>query len=246
MTLLELVKNSNNIVAFTGAGISTESNIPDFRSSNGLYSTGRYKGYTPEQILSRLFFLKDKATFFAFYKERLSNLMDKQPNRSHYALVKLEEIGKLKYIITQNIDNLHQKAGSKKILEMHGNGSRSHCISCQKKYVYEEFEKLLNESTNNIPRCDCGGVIRPSTVLFDEWLDDNIFDKAVEEIKTADLVIAIGSTLLVQPAAGLLSERSKECKLVIINNSATPYDSKADLILNGNCGEILEELVKGL
>ena len=244
LELIELVKQSNNIVVFTGAGISTESDIPDFRSNSGLYASGKYKDYKPEQILSRKFFFTNKEIFFSFYRDRLLSLCDKQPNRSHYALVKLEEIGKLKWVVTQNIDNLHQKAGSKNVLDLHGNGSKCHCISCYKKFTFDEFCVILNSS--DIPRCDCGGIVRPSTVLFDECLNDDVYDKAYYEIKKADLLISIGSSLVVQPAAGLLSEKSKECKLVIINNSDTPYDKKADLVINENCGDVLENLIKNI
>jgi NAD-dependent deacetylase len=245
MTLDKLIKESKYVTAFTGAGISTESGIPDFRSSSGLYTTGKFSGYSPQQILSRRFFSINKEIFFSFYKDRLSNFINKKPNRSHYALVKLEEIGKLKTIITQNIDNLHQVAGSKNVLDLHGNGSKSHCISCQEKYTYDVFSKLLEESS--VPRCICGGIVRPSTVLFDEWLNDDTYDLSVEEIKKSDLIISIGSSLSVMPAAGILEYRDKEkCKLVIINNTETFFDKFSVLVINKNCGEVLEEVVKQL
>ena len=244
MNLTDLVKTSNYVVAFAGAGISTESGIPDFRSTSGLYLSGKFEGHSPEEILSKRFFLKDKPTFFAFYKERLHNLLNKKPNRSHHALVKLEQVGKLKCIVTQNIDNLHETAGSSKVLDLHGNGARSRCISCCEKYNYEQFSKMLEEK--EVPRCFCGGVVRPDTVLFDEWLNDDIFDAAYHEIKSADLVISIGSSLVVQPAASLLSEKTPECKLVIINNTETPYDKKAALVIHENCGDVLETLTKDI
>lgn len=244
MTLLDLVKGANNIVVFTGAGISTESGIPDFRSSGGLYSSGEFAGYTPQQILSRRFFFENKKVFFSFYKQRLYGLLSKEPNRAHFAVAKLEEIGKVKWVITQNIDNLHNRAGSKNVLDLHGNGSKSHCISCQKKYTYEEFSKIFD--VMEIPRCDCGGVIRPSTVLFDEWLDDDVFDKAYNVIPEADLLLVVGSSLLVQPAASLVTRRSKTGKFVIVNKDATMYDSASDLLIRESCGEVLEEVVKGL
>jgi NAD-dependent deacetylase len=244
MNLTELVKKSNNIIAFTGAGISTESGIPDFRSSSGLYLTGKYAGFSPEQILSRRFFSINKEVFFSFYKERLNNLLSKEPNRSHHALVKLEKLGKLKYIVTQNIDNLHQKAGSTNVLDLHGNGSKSHCVSCQEKYTYEHFSKLLNES--EIPMCVCGGIIRPSTVLFDEWLNDDIYMKSYFAIGHCDLLICIGSSLVVMPASGLILRKNKDCNLVIINNEKTEFDSMASLVINENCGCVLEKLISEL
>jgi NAD-dependent deacetylase len=159
--------------------------------------------------------------------------------------VKLEELGKLKCIVTQNIDNLHQKAGNKSILDLHGNGSRSFCISCGQKYTYADFCKMMDDRP--VPRCFCGGVVRPDTVLFDEWLNDNVFDSAVSEIKNSDLLIVIGSSLLVQPAAGLVKERNKDvCKFVIINNTPTLYDKSADLVINENCGDVLEKLITEL
>lgn len=245
MELIDLIKNSNYLVVFTGAGISTESGIPDFRSNSGLYLSGEYGGYTPEQILSRRFFVQNKKIFFSFYKNRILSIIDKLPNRSHYALQKLELLGKLKCIITQNIDNLHQKSGSKKVLDIHGNIFQYKCTSaCGKHYEYGDFDQLLK--SNDIPKCDCGGIVRPNTVLFDEWLNDDIFDSAYKEIKSADLVISIGSSLVVQPAASLLSEVEENCKLVIINNTETPYDRKADLIINENCGIVLENIINKL
>jgi NAD-dependent deacetylase len=242
--LKDLIDSSSYMIAFTGAGISVESGIPDFRSSGGLYTSGAYAGYNPEQILSKRFFLssiKNKEVFFSFYKDRIAMIADKQPNRSHLALKKLEESGKLKCIITQNIDNLHQKAGSKHVLDLHGNHSQAHCISCQQCYVSTEMLALLEEKCP--PRCFCGGIVRPSTVLFDEALDDLTYDAAIKEIKKADLILAIGSSLTVQPAAGMLLEKNETCKLVILNNTATPYDPKADLFIHENCGEVLESLV---
>jgi len=246
MTLEKLIKESKYVTAFTGAGISTESGIPDFRSTGtGLYESGKFSGYSPQQILSRRFFSINKEIFFLFYKERLHNLLNKKPNRSHYALVKLEEVGKLKTIITQNIDNLHQTAGSKNVLDLHGNGSKSHCISCQEKYNYEQFSEMLEKSS--VPRCVCGGIVRPSTVLFDEWLNDDIYDLSVKFIKESDLIISIGSSLSVMPAAGILEYRDKEkCKLVIINNTETYFDKYSALVINENCGDVLEKLIATL
>lgn len=236
--LVELIKNSQNMVVFTGAGISTESGIPDFRSSSGLYATGKFKDWKPEQILSRRFFLVKPEVFYEFYRERLSSMCDKQPNRSHYTIAEWEAKGIVKAVVTQNIDNLHQSAGSKMVLDLHGNGSIVRCCVCLKKYPVSYMNEQLD--LGPIPRCECGGKVRPATVLFDEWLDDDVYDGAMKVIKLSDLVLSIGSSLVVQPAAGLLSERSEGCKLVILNNSKTPYDSKADLVINEPCGDVLD------
>lgn len=244
--LLDLVKNSNYIAAFTGAGVSVESGIPDFRSSGGLYTSGDYAGHSPESILTKKMLRTNPRLVLKFYKERLMKMVDKEPNRSHIALKKLENCGKLKWIFSQNIDNLHQKAGSTNVLDLHGNSTQFKCgIECGNTYTYNQFlEKIEKEE---LPMCDCQfSYIRPNTVLFDECLNDEIFDKAIEEAQKCDLMLAIGSSLLVQPAASLLSEIQKTAKLVIINNDPTPYDKKAHLIINKNCGEVLEELIKEL
>lgn len=236
--LVEFFRNSQSIVVFTGAGISTESGIPDFRSSGGMYASGKFKDWTPEQILSRKFFRTNPEVFYEFYKERLLSMSDKKPNRSHHILSEWESDGKVKCIITQNIDNLHQTAGSKLVLDLHGNGSIVRCCVCLKQYPVSYMSEQLE--TTPLPRCECGCKVRPMTVLFDEWLDDDIFNAATHVIKMADLVISIGSSLSVQPAAGLLMEKSKDCKLVIINNTDTPYDNKADLVIHESCGDVLE------
>lgn len=245
MELFELVKEANYVVAFTGAGLSTESGIPDFRSTSGLYLSGPFEGYTPEQILSARFFRTNKPVFFSFYKQRIMSMADKQPNRAHLALQQLEVKGKLKSVINQNIDNLLQRAGVKNVLDLHGNISEFRCISaCGTPHNQEEFIRLLE--TDTIPRCECGGVIRPNTVLFDEWLDDEIYDSAMKEVKKCDLLISIGSSLVVRPACNFLSEINYDTNLVIINNTPTPYDTKASLVINKSCGEVLEELLAKL
>lgn len=169
-------------------------------------------------------------------------LLNREPNRSHKFLVALEKAGKLKSILTQNIDNLHNQAGSTNVFELHGNYSKFRCNSaCGRPYTVADFTTLMENS--EIPTCECGGVIRPCTVLFDEYLDDTVFEGGIQEAKKSDLMIAIGSTLQVQPAAGLLSERDrKNSKLVIINKDKTPYDSRADLIINENCGEVFDQI----
>lgn len=241
--LIKLIADSKNIIAFTGAGISTESGIPDFRSSSGLYSSGQFSGYTPEDILTRRMMRTDPSLVLSFYKERLMRMVDKEPNRAHYALKRLEDTGKLDYIITQNIDNLHKKAGNKKVLELHGNGTRFMCsITCGERYTYEEFVERIEKDEK--PMCNCGfAPIRPDVVLFDEWLDDQVFDKAYWATKNCDLMIVIGSSLVVRPACGLVGEINKDCKLVIINKDVTPYDTRANLIIREPCGEVLENIL---
>jgi len=246
MNLIELLRESKYALAFTGAGISTESGIPDFRSSNGLYTSGDFAGMNPESILTRKTLRTKPNLVLKFYKERLMRMVDKEPNRAHLALKKLEDMGKLKGIISQNIDNLHNKAGSTNVMELHGNGSKFRCnIECGERYTYEDFLSKLEAEEK--PMCRCGmSFIRPDVVLFDEWLNDEVYDKAFFEAKKCDLMIAIGSSLMVQPAARLVDEIPVEAKLVIINQGETPYDSKADLVIRDNCGEVLELAVKGL
>lgn len=245
--LANVLKCSKYVIAFTGAGISTESGIPDFRSVGGLYTSGPYKGHSPEQILSQKFFRQpeNKPLFFSYYKERILRICEKEPNRSHFALKKLEDIDKLKWVVTQNIDNLHQKAGCQRVLDLHGNSTKFRCNSaCGFTCGYKEFLTMLDAS--DIPKCECGGIVRPCTVLFDEYLDDETFDKAYYEIKKADLLIVVGSSLVVRPACTLVGEISDTCMLAILNESDTPYDKRADFIIRGNCGEALEYIVKDL
>lgn len=245
MELLELIKEAKHVVAFTGAGLSTESDIPDFRSSSGLYLTGKYAGHTPETILSQRFFRINKPVFFSFYKERIMAMTDKKPNRAHFAMQKMQSVGKLNSVINQNIDNLLQKAGVNNIFDLHGNITTFRCVSaCGKSYNDVDFMKLLENA--EVPKCECGGIVRPNTVLFDEWLNDDIYDAAYYEAKNCDLMIAIGSSLVVRPACSLLSEIKDSAKLVIINNTKTDYDHKADLIINRSCGEVLEEVANQL
>jgi len=245
-TLLQYIKEAKRVLAFTGAGISTESGIPDFRSSSGLYTTGRYEGYSPETILTRRMMRSNPGLVLAFYRERLMKMVDKEPNRAHFALKKLEDMGKLKAVITQNIDNLHRKAGSKEVLELHGNGTRWLCsITCGETYTYEEALKMMEETDK--PMCRCGmAPIRPDVVMFDEWLNDEVYDRSYFLSKGCDLMIAIGSSLVVQPACRLVDEIPIEAKLVIINRDTTPYDNKADLVIRESCGEVLEEVVQAL
>jgi NAD-dependent deacetylase len=246
--MVNVVRLSNNIVAFTGAGISTESGIPDFRSVGGLYKSGPYEGRSPEQILSQRFFRepKNRPLFFQYYAERIMRICDKEPNRAHRALKKLEDMGKLKVVITQNIDNLHRKAGNQNVFELHGNCTKFRCNSvCGYPCDYERFVYLIEK--DEIPRCsNCGGIIRPCTVLFDESLDDDTFDAAYNAVKKADLMLVIGSSLVVAPACTLVGEIGDTCMLIILNNSETPYDKRADIIIRDNCGEVLEGVVNAL
>lgn len=238
--LQDYIDNAKYIVGFSGAGISVSSGIPDFRSSSGLYMQ-EFGNKNPEEILSKKCFREDPKLFFRFLKTRMNMFDGKLPNRSHLFLSQLEKVGKLKSVITQNIDGLHRDAGNKNVLEIHGTHRTYRCNSaCGAKYTTEQFrDKLIN---SEIPMCECGGIIRTNTVLFDEPLDDTTFEQSIDECKKADLLIVIGSSLIVQPAASLISEINKDCKLVIINNDWTPYDKKADLVIRENCGEVFDKI----
>lgn len=238
--LFEAINNSDSIVFFGGAGMSTESGIADFRSQNGLYKTSSGYSYPPEQMLSHSFFASNTAEFFKFYREKMI-FKDALPNQGHFALAKLEEAGKLKAVITQNIDGLHQLAGSKTVYELHGSIHRNYCTKCRKFY---DLEYILN--SNGIPSClQCGSIVKPDVVLYEEALDDTIINSAVNAIRKADMLIIGGTSLVVYPAAGLVDYfRGK--KLVLINKSSTPRDSKADIVIHDSIGKILDEAVKAL
>ena len=223
------IDESDNIVFFGGAGVSTESGIPDFRSVDGLYNQ-KWK-YPPETILSHSFFEANPEEYYRFHREKL--IVDGvQPNRAHIRLAELEQEGKLKAVITQNIDGLHQAAGSKNVLELHGSLLRAYCSKCGK----SADPDVMNKGTG-VPRCDCGGVIRPDIVLYEEPLDDDITRKAVHYIRNADILIIGGTSLNVYPAAGLINYYRGN-KLVLINLSETPYDRYADLIIHEKIGEV--------
>ena len=229
----KLVEESDNIVFFGGAGVSTESGIPDFRSKDGLYNQ-KYK-YSPEIILSHNFFLNNTKDFYDFYREKMNSLKY-EPNITHKKLAELEEKGKLKAVITQNIDGLHQKAGSKKVLELHGSVLRNYCMECNKfydaKYVFE---------VEGIPKCNCGGIIKPDVVLYQEALDYDILEEAVQKIANADLLIVAGTSLTVNPACSLIQYfRGKN--LVLINKDATLYDNRADLLIRGGLGKVFSNI----
>ncbi len=233
--LKKIIDDSNYIVFFGGAGVSTASGIKDFRGKNGLYKE-KDKGYNmpPEYMLSIDLFQKDPNVFFNYYKSKM-NCLDKEPNIIHNYLAKLEKNNKLKAIITQNIDGLHQKAGSKNVLEIHGTIYKNHCIDCGKSYAASKvFESLI------VPKCNCGGIIKPDVVLYGEMLPD-AFLEAVNYINKADLLIVAGTSLTVEPAASLVDIFNGKY-LVIMNGSKTPYDNKADLVIHDKLEDVFSEL----
>ena len=232
--LKDWINESDNIVFFGGAGVSTESGIPDFRSVDGLYNQ-KYK-YPPEQIISHSFYIQNPEEFYRFYKDRML-FPDAKPNAAHKALAKLEQEGKLKAVITQNIDGLHQMAGSKEVLELHGSVLRNHCTRCGKFYG---LDAILNST--GVPKCTCGGTIKPDVVLYEEGLDSERIEKSVNYIANADVLIIGGTSLTVYPAAGLI-DYYRGHKLILINKSVTPMDSRADLVISGPIGEVLGDAV---
>ncbi len=239
MSLKEWIKEANSIVFFGGAGVSTESNIPDFRSDNGLYKK-KYK-YPAEVMLSHSFYESHPKEFFDFYFNQMI-YQDAKPNRAHVMLAKLEEMGKLKAIVTQNIDGLHQLAGSKTVYELHGSVLRNTCVHCQKKYSLEQVLSYRDEK--GIPRCPkCGSIIKPDVVLYEEGLDEQTLYQAIEAIANADVLIVGGTSLAVYPAAGLLQYfRGKH--LVLINKDRTPMDENADLVIHDSIGKVLSEAIE--
>ena len=232
--LKELINGSNNIVFFGGAGVSTESGIPDFRSTDGLYH--QEYDYPPETILSHSFFMRNPEEFYRFYKNKMLCL-DAKPNMAHKKLAELEKAGKLKAVITQNIDGLHQAAGSKTVLELHGSVLRNYCEKCHQFYG---LNAILNST--GIPHCEkCGGTIKPDVVLYEEGLDEKTINAAVRYIHEADVLIIGGTSLAVYPAAGLI-DYFQGAKLVVINKSATPRDKNADLLIQGPIGEVFHSI----
>ena len=237
MQLKQWMDACDNIVFFGGAGVSTESGIPDFRSENGIFSAMNEYGYRPEMILSHSFFVSHPEVFFQYYKKNLL-YPDAKPNDCHKALAKLEQMGKLKAVVTQNIDDLHQKGGSKKVLELHGTLYRNYCMKCGKKFDLDYVTK-----EDGITRCDaCGGIVRPDVVLYEEGLPQDTLEEAVRCITQAEMLIVGGTSLNVYPAAGLLQYFRGE-HLVLINKSATNMDKKADLVIAENIGEVFREIV---
>ena len=233
MIFKEMVEEYNNIVFFGGAGVSTESGIPDFRSRDGLYNQ-HYK-FPPETILSHSFFLHNTEAFFDFYRDKMNSLMF-EPNVTHVKLAELERMGKLKAVITQNIDGLHQKAGSKMVYELHGSVLRNYCMRCGKFYSAEYVFNGLG-----IPKCSCGGIIKPDVVLYEEGLDEKVLKESVLAIRNADLLIVAGTSLTVQPASSLITYFSGR-KLVLINRDSTQYDGMADLVINDTLGKVFREI----
>ena len=235
--LKSIVENSNNIVFFGGAGVSTESNIPDFRSETGLYKTESNKKYPPEYMLSRTCYDRDREEFYEFYRNKIIH-RDARPNQAHIALAKLEEMGKLKAVITQNIDGLHQLAGSKNVLELHGSVHRNYCDKCNK---FFDLDYMMNQL--GIPKCDeCNGNPKPDVVLYEEGLDMNVLNRALNYIEDADVLIVGGTSLTVYPAANLVTYYRGD-KLILINKSATQYDSSAYLTFNSSIGEVLGQIL---
>ncbi len=232
-TLRAWVEESSNIVAFTGAGVSTESGVKDFRSKDGLYS--QKFDYPPETIISHSFYLQNPEYFFKFYREKMMPL-EVEPNITHYTLAKWEQEGRLRAVVTQNIDGLHQKAGSKRVYELHGSILRNYCTRCGKFYP-AEFVK----NAPGIPRCDCGGIVKPDVVLYEEGLNQKVVEGALEAICQADLLLVAGTSLTVYPAAGFLRYYAGN-RLVLINRDPTPYDDRANLVFHDSLGSVLSKL----
>ena len=228
--LKSIIDNSNNIVFFGGAGVSTESGIPDFRSSDGLYNSA------PEEILSHSFFVQSPEIFFEFYKKNLI-FKSAKPNKAHEVLAKMEKDGKLSGIITQNIDSLHQIAGSKNVFELHGSISKNYCTKCGKNYTLEEFLEI----NSNIPHCNCGGIIKPDVILYEEQLNWKTIEDSVLLLEKADVLIVGGTSLIVNPAASLINY-FKGKHFIIINFDPTPYDSQAELVIREKIGEVFSKV----
>lgn len=231
--LEKIIQESDSIVFFGGAGVSTESGIPDFRSVDGLYHQ-KYD-YPPETILSHTFWEQNPEEFYRFYRDKLI-VKGARPNAAHLRLAKLEREGRLKAVVTQNIDGLHQAAGSRRVWELHGSVLRNRCMSCGRPWPVS----AVAESAG-VPRCTCGGVIKPDVVLYEESLEAQVLEGALEDIRQADLLIIGGTSLVVYPAAGLVNYYRGD-RLALINKSPTPYDRKADLVLTGSIGEILGQI----
>lgn len=227
--LQEILDLSENVVFFGGAGVSTESGIPDFRSDTGIYS------HTPEEVLSRTYFENHTEEFFDYYRKHLI-FNDAKPNPAHYKLAEGEKTGKIKAVVTQNVDGLHQKAGSENVLELHGNTNRNFCQFCKKEY---DSNKIL--TSKNVPYCECGGIIKPDVVLYEEPLNEDVLSKSIEHISKADTLIVGGTSLVVYPAAGLIKYFNGD-NLVLINKGTTDYDSFADLVIHEPIGEVFSEI----
>ncbi|ROR31457.1 NAD-dependent deacetylase [Mobilisporobacter senegalensis] len=236
----QILQDNDNIVFFGGAGVSTASGIPDFRSATGLYNRQTGNNYSPEYMLSHTFFMKHPEEFYRYLRNNLY-YPDAKPNNAHKALVKLEKMGKLKAIVTQNIDGLHQVAGSGNVIEFHGNSTKFYCMECGKEYPSEYAYETLG-----VPKCnECGGIVRFDVVLYEEPIDQKVYSRAIEAIGKADVLIVGGTSLVVYPAAGLLQYYKKD-KLILINQEATMTDNQGDYILIGDISKILWDLVQEL
>lgn len=235
--LSDILRKSHHIVFFGGAGVSTASGIPDFRSANGLWNQKYRRNLSPEEMVSRSFFEKDPEDFFAFYKEKLV-YPEARPNGCHRALAKLEEMGKLLAVVTQNIDGLHQMAGSKKVYELHGSVLRNYCTRCHASY---DVDYVL--AAEGVPHCRaCGAIVKPDVVLYEEMLDESVIDKSVKAIARADTLIVGGTSLVVYPAAGFIRYFRGD-NLVVINLAPTQADSNADLVIREDIAQVMEEAV---
>ena len=235
-TLQQWINDSSRIVFFGGAGVSTESGIPDFRSVDGLYNQ-KYD-YPPEEILSRTFFNRKTEEFYRFYRDKMI-CTDAKPNAAHEKLAELERKGKLRSVVTQNIDGLHTFAGSRRVWELHGSVHRNRCMSCDRPYGVDRIQ-----NSAGVPRCSCGGIIKPDVVLYEEALDSYVMEQALRDIQNADMLIIGGTSLAVYPAAGLIRYYGGN-RLVLINKSETPYDSHADLIIHDSIGAVLGQMIVG-
>ena len=233
-TLKDMIMSSKRIAFLGGAGVSTESGIPDFRSENGYFEAIRRFGYPPEELLSHTFFMRHTDVFYKYYRSALM-VTGIKPNRAHYALARLERMGKLTAVITQNIDGLHQLAGSRNVYELHGSIYRNHCMECGKSYTVEQLKDMPN-----VPICSCGGVIKPDVVLYEEGLDEEVLSGAVNAIRHADTLIIGGTSLVVYPAAGLIRYFRGD-HLVVINMQPTGADAEADLCIAKPIGQVLSE-----
>jgi len=239
--LKKILEDSNRVVFFGGAGVSTESGIPDFRSEQGLYNAMHNYGHPPETILSNSFFNRNPELFFTYRRENMMH-PDAKPNAAHFALVRLEHAGKLTAVVTQNIDGLHQKAGSKTVFELHGSMNRNYCVACGKKYPMD-YILSPTRAKGSVPLCEaCDGIVRPDVVLFEEPLDQSVWSGALAAIAEADTLIVGGTSLAVYPAASLL-HYFKGKNLVLINKGSTSFDSRANLVVNDSIGKVLAEAV---
>lgn len=238
-SFIEMLKKSDNIVFFGGAGVSTESGIPDFRSEQGIYKTKQDFGVSPETILSHTFFMQQTQKFYEFYRTTMI-YENAKPNKAHEALAKLEAMGKLKAVVTQNIDGLHQAAGSRTVYELHGTVHKNKCMRCGRAYGLDAVM-----AADGIPRCACGGIIKPEVVLYEEGLDGGTIEKSVAAIRRADMLIVGGTSLNVYPAASFVQYYRGD-RLVLINKSETPYDGYANLLIHDSIGKVLSEAVAAL